>query len=181
MKPYVPIFSSTPARITEPAVGASTCASGSHVCSGTIGTLIANESANAANSHDWAPSGSWLRYRSANANEVIPPDALQRVNEIDHRGQHQDAAEGGVEHELERRVDAPLAAPDADDQEHRDQHRFPEHVEQEQVLRHEGSQHRELDEEHHRVEELQSFWMALNAPATTSGPRNAVSTTSSTL
>ena len=29
--PYVPIFSRTLARITEPAVGASTCASGSHV------------------------------------------------------------------------------------------------------------------------------------------------------
>ena len=47
MKPYVPILSSTPARITEPAVGASTCASGSHVCSGTIGTLIAKDSAKA--------------------------------------------------------------------------------------------------------------------------------------
>src|SRR5919109_2626878 len=40
--PYVPIFSSTPARITEPAVGASTWASGSHVWNGNIGTLIAN-------------------------------------------------------------------------------------------------------------------------------------------
>src|SRR5664279_3563888 len=40
-KPYVPIFSRTPARITEPAVGASTCASGSQVWNGNIGTLIA--------------------------------------------------------------------------------------------------------------------------------------------
>src|SRR5205085_2939305 len=40
--PYVPIFSSTPARMTEPAVGASTCASGSHVWKGNIGTLMAN-------------------------------------------------------------------------------------------------------------------------------------------
>ena len=39
-KPYVPIFSSTLARITEPAVGASTCASGSQVWNGNIGTLI---------------------------------------------------------------------------------------------------------------------------------------------
>ena len=30
-KPYVPIFSKTPARMTEPAVGASVCASGSQV------------------------------------------------------------------------------------------------------------------------------------------------------
>ncbi len=45
--PYVPIFSSTPASITEPAVGASTCASGSQVCSGKSGTLIANARKNA--------------------------------------------------------------------------------------------------------------------------------------
>src|SRR5215469_17003975 len=50
-KPYVPIFSRTPARITEPAVGASTCASGSHVWNGNIGTLIANPMKNAKNSH----------------------------------------------------------------------------------------------------------------------------------
>jgi hypothetical protein len=32
----------TEASMTEPAVGASTCASGSHVCSGNKGTLMAN-------------------------------------------------------------------------------------------------------------------------------------------
>ena len=31
ISPYVPILSSTPARMIEPAVGASTCASGSQV------------------------------------------------------------------------------------------------------------------------------------------------------
>src|SRR5215470_2461694 len=41
MKPYVPIFSKTPARMTEPAVGASVCASGSHVWKGNMGTLMA--------------------------------------------------------------------------------------------------------------------------------------------
>ena len=79
---------------------------------------------------------------------------LQRPDEVDHRRQHQDAAERRVEHELDRRVDAPLAAPDADEQEHRDQHRFPEDVEQEQVLREERAHHRELDQEDHRVEQL---------------------------
>jgi hypothetical protein len=48
-KPYVPIFSSTPARITEPAVGASTWASGSHVWNGKSGTLMAKASAKARN------------------------------------------------------------------------------------------------------------------------------------
>src|SRR6185369_7139216 len=49
MKPYVPIFNRTPARITDPAVGASTCASGSHVWNGNIGTLMANPMKNATN------------------------------------------------------------------------------------------------------------------------------------
>ena len=35
----MPSFSMTPARITEPAVGASVWASGSQVCSGNSGTL----------------------------------------------------------------------------------------------------------------------------------------------
>ena len=41
MKPYVPIFSMTPASSTEPIVGASVWASGSHVWNGHIGTLTA--------------------------------------------------------------------------------------------------------------------------------------------
>ncbi len=41
MKPYVPIFRRTAARITEPAVGASVCASGSQVWNGNIGTFTA--------------------------------------------------------------------------------------------------------------------------------------------
>src|SRR5213078_63176 len=40
--PYVPILRSTPARMTLIAVGASTCASGSHVWNGNIGILMAN-------------------------------------------------------------------------------------------------------------------------------------------
>src|SRR5258706_9264969 len=58
MKPYVPIFSSTPARITEPAVGACTCASGSQVWNGNIGTLIAKPRKKARNTHFWKSKGS---------------------------------------------------------------------------------------------------------------------------
>ena len=36
--------------MTEPAVGASTCASGSHVCTGHIGILTANEAKKASQS-----------------------------------------------------------------------------------------------------------------------------------
>src|SRR5882757_9122075 len=47
--PYVPIFRRTPARITEPAVGASTWASGNQVWNGNIGTLMAKAKKNARN------------------------------------------------------------------------------------------------------------------------------------
>lgn len=40
--PYVPIFSRTPARSTEPTVGAAVWASGSQLCSGHIGVFTAS-------------------------------------------------------------------------------------------------------------------------------------------
>jgi len=49
--PYVPIFKRTPARITLPAVGASTCASGNQVWNGKSGTLIAKLKAKARNKY----------------------------------------------------------------------------------------------------------------------------------
>ena len=51
----MPIFSSTAARITEPAVGASVCASGSQVWNGNIGTLMAKPRKNARNTHHCSP------------------------------------------------------------------------------------------------------------------------------
>src|SRR6185295_12340662 len=57
--PYVPIFRRTPARMTEPAVGASTCASGSQVWNGNIGTLIMNDSAKAQNSRTSVQPETW--------------------------------------------------------------------------------------------------------------------------
>ena len=46
-----------PARMTEPAVGASTWASGSHVCTGHIGILTANEAKNASQSQNCMSAG----------------------------------------------------------------------------------------------------------------------------
>src|SRR5260370_39599586 len=54
IKPYVPIFNRTPARITEPAVGASVCAAGSQVGDGNMGTLMANAKKNPQNSHTFS-------------------------------------------------------------------------------------------------------------------------------
>ena len=56
-KPYVPILRRTAARITEPAVGASMCASGSHVWNGNIGTLIAKPKKNAKKSQICSSGG----------------------------------------------------------------------------------------------------------------------------
>ena len=53
MKPYAPSFSMIAARITDPAVGASTWASGSQVWNGNIGTLIAKARKNARNAAIW--------------------------------------------------------------------------------------------------------------------------------
>jgi hypothetical protein len=50
--PYVPSFNNTPAKITEPAVGASTWASGSHICTGSIGIFTANEEKKAIHSNN---------------------------------------------------------------------------------------------------------------------------------
>ena len=55
MKPYAPIFSMIPASSTEPIVGASVWASGSHVWNGHIGTLTAKPRPTAANTISWKP------------------------------------------------------------------------------------------------------------------------------
>ena len=55
--PYVPILRSTPARITEIAVGASTCASGSQVWKGKAGILIAKPMNSATHRITWTSSG----------------------------------------------------------------------------------------------------------------------------
>src|SRR5659263_600167 len=55
--PYVPILRRTPARMTEPAVGASTDASGSQVLNGNIGTFNAKTMKNAQKSQSWRSAG----------------------------------------------------------------------------------------------------------------------------
>ena len=87
--------------------------------------------------------------------EVIrhqPGDAggARRIRHPQHRDQHQDRAEQRVEEELVAGVDAVRAAPDADNQEHRDQAAFEEDVEQEQVLRGEGADHQHFGDEERR-------------------------------
>ena len=57
------------------------------------------------------------------------------VIQVQQRNQHQQRTEQRVQEELDRRIDAVRAAPHADDEEHRDQHGFPEHIEQHGIQR----------------------------------------------
>src|SRR5215471_16307796 len=70
-KPYVPIFSRTLARITEPAVGASVCASGSQVWKGNIGTFTAKPTKKAQKTHHWMLLATDIFISSAISNEYV--------------------------------------------------------------------------------------------------------------
>ena len=76
------------------------------------------------------------------------------VREAENREQHQHAAGHRVEDELDRGVDAPLVAPDADEEIHRHEHRVPEDVEEEEVERDEDAHHRALEQQHEDAERL---------------------------
>ena len=68
--------------------------------------------------------------------------------------EHQRRTEHRVQEELERGVLAILATPDTDHEVHRQEHEFEEHEEQDEVLRHEGSGHANLQYEHQDEERL---------------------------
>src|SRR6185369_175744 len=70
--PYVPIFRRTAARITEPAVGASVCASGSQVWNGNIGTLIAKPRKNARKIHHCRLNGTDNRWNCVMSKVYTP-------------------------------------------------------------------------------------------------------------
>jgi hypothetical protein len=62
--------------------------------------------------------------------------------------QEQRGPGGRIEEELEGGVDAAVVAPHADEEVHRDEHRFPEHEEQEEVDRHENAHEGGLEGQH---------------------------------
>jgi hypothetical protein len=72
---------------------------------------------------------------------------LLQIRQRQNRQQHQHAAGHRVQDELHRGVNPPVVAPDADEKVHRDQHRVPEHVEQEQIERDEHANHRALEQQ----------------------------------
>ncbi|MNS97592.1 hypothetical protein D3C72_1319310 [compost metagenome] len=60
----------TPARMTEPAVGACTCASGSQVCTGHIGILTEKAAKQASHSQVCMPAGK--PYFRSSVMSVVP-------------------------------------------------------------------------------------------------------------
>src|SRR5256885_8817162 len=64
---------------------------------------------------------------------------------------------------LFRSVDTVGAAPDPDDEVHGDQHRLPEHVEEEEVQTHEDPEHPRLEDQHRRHEPLDRKSTRLNS------------------
>src|SRR5262249_17463971 len=62
MKPYVPIFRRTAAKMTEPAVGGSGCGARNPTGDGEHGTLIANPRKKARKTHHCKPYGRFNVY-----------------------------------------------------------------------------------------------------------------------
>ncbi len=152
--------------MTEPAVGASVWASGSHVWNGNIGTLIAKPRKNAKKSQIWSSTGRRRRDRRQLLDRegrrvpgALVAEEPRRVQEVerDDAEQHQDGAGQRVEEELDRRVEPPLPSPDADQEVHRHEHHFPEDVEEEEVEAAERPDHERLQEQQQDVVLLQAL------------------------
>ena len=101
-----------------------------------------------------------LRVRQVEPQQVrvgeAPDAAVQLLEGPGHPqdgDQHQQAPRHREEEELDRRVDPPLAAPDADQQVHRDQHHFPEDVEQEEVVGEQRAEHAGGEQEERGAEQ----------------------------
>ncbi len=150
----MPSFSRMPARITEPPWAPRRGRPAARCGSGNIGTLMAKVSANAANSQICWWHGQ-VEPQQVGVGEA-PDAAVQPLEGPGHPedgDQHQQAAGHGVEEELDRRVDPPLAAPDADQEVHRDQHDLPEDVEEEEVVGDQGAEHAGGEQQHGGAEE----------------------------
>ena len=82
--------------------------------------------------------------------EIMEREDLHRAGleiHVDQRDQHEHRAEEGIQEELDGGVHPVRPAPDADDDEHRDQHRFPEHVEKHRI---QGGEHADHHTFHHQ-------------------------------
>ncbi len=155
--PYAPIFSTSPARITLPAVGASVCASGSHVCSGTAGSFTAKAAKNARNSQSAADGGHRRVQQVAVIERVNAGGAAVNEVQAEDADEHQQPAGLREEEELDGRVNAALVPPQGDQEVQRHEHHFPEEVEEEQVHRQEAAGDRRRDPHQVEMEEADAL------------------------
>ena len=114
---------------------------------------MANDSANARKNQN-CRFGGICSCRDPRQVEAVAAgaDGAVQIRETENRQQHQHAAAHRVQNELDRRVDAALVAPDPDEEVHRDEHRVPEDVEEEQIERDEHADHRALEQQHEDAE-----------------------------
>ena len=85
--------------------------------------------------------------------QTTPAKKTRAVVEIESQDsqQHQHRAHQRVEKELDGGVEPARSTPNADQKVHRDQHDLPEHIEQEEVHRHENAHHAGLQQEQEDV------------------------------
>src|SRR5665648_1176171 len=95
-------------------------------------------------------------FKQKTAYEIMPSlvGSEMCIRDSDDGDEHKQAADQREQEELDGRVDAPRASPDADDEVHRHQHDLPAHVEQEEVGSQKDSAHPHLQQEQ-RDEEAQ--------------------------
>ena len=77
----------------------------------------------------------------------------RRIDEVERQNsqQQQNRSDQRVEEEFDGRVEFPRAAPDADQEVHRHEHDFPEHIKEEEVERDENAEHAGLQHQHEDV------------------------------
>ena len=140
--------------------------------------LDAKASANAAKHTDCAFGGRTTVQELVVVEGPVPAASWCWTYDVEDRDDHQQRADHRVDDELDRRVEPPLAAPDADDEVHRDQHHLPEDVEEEQVERDERAEHAGLEDEHRDDELARPSCRSSSTPSSMIGMRNVVSMTS---
>ena len=137
----MPTLSSTPTSSTAPPAGASAPASGSQVWNGNNGALIAKAMKKPRNSSFCTPGVDVELAQRVEGEGAWPSGCCHHV-QADDRGQHEQAADQGVEEELHRGVLPARAAEAADEEVHRHEHDLEEDVEQEDVGGGEDADHR---------------------------------------
>src|SRR5208282_2290242 len=94
--------------------------------------------------------GGFETWHTSAANRVLNDDKIETASlgiEPDNRCQHKHRADHGEQKKLHRSVDLASVTVHADQQRHRDQRRFPEKVEQEQIERRENADQSRLQDQ----------------------------------